>query len=253
MGDRAGNQCVGPDTLVLISENNVVGANTVLTVLEKKITDIECLFNQVEDPPGSKKFKFVKNPNYDDHKHKIMTINSISVTPLYRYQGDETIPLYRINAIIPPEDPLAALNPADPGYTLITTQLHPIMRNHNRVTFASLLTRGDSVLLSDGIGIVRSVTPVPPEERPATVYGLALGDRSSREQGEALLNGPAAFAARNVQLGSLISTQMRNWGTFGLPIKEQIIFTGKFATGGLAIQNQLSEILSNGINLNDFV
>jgi hypothetical protein len=137
--------------------------------------------------------------------------------------------------------------------TLVTTEWHPIMRNHNSVTFASLLSEGDSVLLIDGIGSV--ITNVEMRTERIKVYGLALGNISDLGQLGPWLVPTSIVIHPGVvpRTTYLIGTEMRNWGTFGLPIKEEIIFTGGFATGGLAIQHQLGEILSNGINLNNFV
>jgi hypothetical protein len=247
MGDRSNNQCVGENTVICLSEK-YVGQREIDGHTEQieraKITnvvtikEIGCNFIQRND--GG----FAENPAYNNTKHMIITINGTAVTPLYTYkytyEPDEPPPLlYEITAKIDPtkED--------DPGYTLLATEWHPIMRNHNSVTFASLLSWGDSVLTIDGIASVTNIKEIK-EER--NVCGLALGDLTSSARFGINLD---QFELN--QVGGLLNTQMRNWATFGLPCKEQIIFTNGIATGGLAIQHQLSEILSNGISLTAFV
>jgi hypothetical protein len=244
MGNRGGSQCVGSDTTVLTTVSG--------HILETPIKDVICKFNHL----GGDRFEV--NYDYDKVETKIKTINGSSVTPLYRYQGDETVPLFRI---------VAEGSQPSRVFTLVATELHPVMRNHNSVTFASLLSEGDSVLLIDGIGKVINVERFEPGTKTGIteVYGLALGSEDMREysippapnpMSEAKVRSETEESTGDEDLEQylyLLVTQMRNWSTFGLPLKESIIFTSGFATGGLAVQHQLSEILSNGINLNYFV
>ncbi len=244
MGNRGGNQCVGSEAKVLVRTKTD-------GLLEIPIKDVECMLNYFGGDV------FDENLNYGETEMQVLTINGSYVTPLYKYKGDESIPVYRIIAQGPRPDKV---------HTLIATEWHPIMRNHSNVTFASLLSIGDSVLMMDGIGKVLDVQRIKSEGNTDVieVYGLALGRMEPLEH-----YIPPAFDLLKARIKVtsdeepseeaiqtylyLFATQMRNWSTFGLPLKENIIFTNSFATGGLAVQHQLSEILSNGINLNYFL
>jgi hypothetical protein len=223
MGNRNGGQCVGSQTNILVKAKGKPNH------FEKRIGEIQCLFNVVREPDG---VRFMKNPNYSVSEHMIVTLDPIKkAVPLFRYEYEFDPkfpqPLYEITIDGPPEHP--------GPFVLTATEWHPVLRSPDLVTVASILEEHDQVHLRHGEGHVKSVRKV----KQTSVVGLALGD----------LGEPPFREGDLEKLRGTLESGAGLWADFGLTNKETIIFTEGVATGSLSFQYRMREKLSQGMSI----
>jgi hypothetical protein len=253
-GLRIGSQCVGANTKVLIERNG--------SPKWEAIKQIRCIFKEA---PNGKTHTYHQENTFENADRVVNLLDATNTKsktdadglslPLfiyeYTYKGaSETF--YTIIA-----------KPKRQTWTggevrLVTTELHPIMKTQDRVTVASLLDKGDNILLRVGAAIEQGVViEVLEETRPATlqVYGLALGKVWPDES-------PEESQKRLEKIKELLDAGEAYWNDFGLSVAENVIFTVEaeksknddeavsIASGTLALQHQVNTVIKQGISFN---